>query len=443
MKLISNKILVDVGDHSDRALLLNTLTGIINVLDKEEVKQLLAWDKETDIQVSTDNKNFFNELLLQKYIVENDEEEQNFEKEIMASCRENYNKWVNHKSDVTFVLTYQCNFACPYCYEEAFDYNKSKILTEDMVDKIFELQGSSIKYISLYGGEPLQPETMNIIKYIIHKAPDATYGVTTNGYYLDIFADIFKPLKMGFIMVTLDGAEAVHNKTRKLKNGEGTYQQIIKGISKCLEVGIHIKIRMNVSKINVDSILKLREHLIKMFKDEYENGLLAFEMQPLFQLNPKDKSELNDKILYERESKNEYTSKDNMMSYTVSPILDVFVKPHKRKFIPKYCHCTAESRTIFYDSEGDIYTCILSLKNKMASIGTYYPEYKLKQSGIHTRNVETIEQCSHCKMKFLCGGGCANEIIDEAGNVNKPNCRAALREVYYELPKLFKKYSES
>ena len=43
----------------------------------------------------------------------------------------------------------------------------------------------------------------------------------------------------------------------------------------------------------------------------------------------------------------------------------------------------------------------------------------------------------------FCGGGCANAILNTAGDVMKPNCQQILHEVYDELPKLFGKYTNS
>ena len=49
-----------------------------------------------------------------------------------------------------------------------------------------------------YGGEPFLPCNMDIIKYIIQKAPNSTYAAITNGYCLDEFIDILKKVKVTF-----------------------------------------------------------------------------------------------------------------------------------------------------------------------------------------------------------------------------------------------------
>jgi uncharacterized protein len=313
-------------------------------------------------------------------------------------------------------------------------------MTKDMVDKIFKLNNNDLKRITFYGGEPFLPQTMSIVKYIISKAPNAMYSATTNGYHLIDFFEILSNLRISNIMVTLDGPKEYHNKTRILKNGGETYDQVTHGIDKFLNNKIPVKIRMNISRDNLKQCMALREEYIHKFKSQYDAGILMFELQPIFQINPETKAELDEAIFYEKVSPNGAPSKYNMMSVTVSPVLNAFINNSKKHFRPRYCHCNAEWKSRFYDAEGNIYSCILALKNTAAAVGTYYPDFFLKQKSMLSRNIESIAQCRECKLKFLCGGGCANAIIDKNGDVMKPNCDMIVNEVYNELPKLFRRY---
>ena len=444
MKLIENMVCIKVNDDENRSLIINTLNGNINVISEEEAIWVQKWKEKNDIlPLTVEEEKFVKELTENEYIVENSEYEKIIEEKIFDTARERHKAIRERLSGAVFVVTYKCNFRCPYCYENAINCKDREILTKDMVDKIFELHNNKLEKIAFYGGEPLLPDTKGIIQYIISKAPYASYSVTTNGYYLSEFFDIFSKIYVDNIMVTLDGPENIHNVTRILKDGSGTYQKIVDGIKKFLENSIPIKIRMNISKKNIEECLKLRETFINEFKEQYSKGILMFELQPIFQINPKEKSDLNEKIFFEKSTSHGNKYKYNMMAHTVSPILNKFINNSKKSFRPRYCNCDAEGKRMFYDTKGDIYSCILSLKNNVASIGKYYPEYYLKENSIYTRNIETIEECRNCKMKFLCGGGCANAIIDEKGEVMKPNCVAILNEVNHELPKLFRKYTQA
>ena len=368
-------------------------------------------------------------------LVKDNQEEQSIEKHVLDICKRNHKKLMQNSGEIVLVLTYKCNFACPYCYEDAKSYKKNIVMTMDMVDKIFALQTSDLKNINLYGGEPLLPETRSIIEYIISKKPDVTYHIITNGYYLVEFIDVLKKMNLSNIMVTLDGPEEIHNKTRILKNGTETYRKIMQGVELCLKNKIAIKIRMNVSQQNIDQCLKLRDELIQEYVNEYSNKLLIFELQPIFQSSFEVRNNLNI-------SSHGNPYKYNVMALSMSHILKNFINSSKKIFRPKYCFCDAEGRRLFYDPEGKIYSCILSLKNENASVGTYYPEFLLKKNSIYTRTIETIEKCRDCKFKFICGGGCAYNVLNAKGDVMQPNCQNTLYEIYYELPYLYKKYTQ-
>lgn len=53
--------------------------------------------------------------------------------------------------------------------------------------------------IALYGGEPLLLQNKEIIEYIISKAPNAKYSITTNGYNIIEFIDILSRIDINNI----------------------------------------------------------------------------------------------------------------------------------------------------------------------------------------------------------------------------------------------------
>lgn len=443
VRLIENMLLINVDDEEQHGLLIHTLSGNISVLSKQEKEYIQSWKGKLSIEPTDESeRGVYRDLMENGYLSENAEAEARIVDSILSKCRNKHEDMKRHNADAAFVLTYKCNYACPYCYEHALDYVNNKILTNQMVDKIFSIYNEHLENILLYGGEPFLPETKQVVEYIILKAPDAIYSIITNGYYLSDFVGILIKLKVKYIMVTLDGPKELHDRTRILKNGRGTYERVMKGIKLCLEQSIPIKIRMNISHNNVEQCIRLREKLISIFSRQYEAGILMFELQPIFQSSSKVKSNLNEIIFFDNSLLAPIPYNYNRMSLSLSPVLKMFANNAKMPFRPRYCNCDAEGRQMFYDAEGNIYSCTLSLRNEAASIGKYYPDYSLKKNSIFTRNIESVEQCKNCKLKFLCGGGCANAIIDADGNAMKPNCSAIQKEVYYELPRLFKKYMQ-
>ena len=77
MKLITHKVLVDAGDKQERVLLVNTITGTVDVLSKEEAALLRAWEQAQNIEVQTCDSQvavLFEGLAAHKFLIETDAE---------------------------------------------------------------------------------------------------------------------------------------------------------------------------------------------------------------------------------------------------------------------------------------------------------------------------------------------------------------------------------
>ena len=436
MYLIRNHLQIPIDN--DRCILVHTLTGEMFLLNEKEysILQSLEHGETIDLQ-NEDISSFVFSLRNKLFILDSDDEEKNMEKGILEQCRKRHAEQASIYNYAAFVLSYDCNYRCPYCYEKGSSPNKSKIMNEEMVDAVFALHNGTITSLLLYGGEPLLPQNEKIIRYIINKAPQAQYFVITNGYYLTEYYPIIKNLSIGNIMVTLDGEEELHNQTRIMDNGGKTFAKIMEGIDLYLKNNITVKIRMNVHKKNVQSCLRLRETLISFYNDAYNNGSLLFEMQALFQLDAKERIGIEAQIYYPvagMEGFNPMDQCDNEIVNSLPPLLSVFSKP--RKFMPRYCNCPAEISARIYDPFGDIYSCLVAVGNKRAVVGEYYPEVKYKSISMINRCIETVPECSACKLKFLCGGGCANKALLVNNDILTPNCTQIQTDIEHSIPYL-------
>lgn len=436
---------ITIPVSNKKYILVHTLTGKMFVLDDKEYSEFYQFNVSglSSTQINTKSV-LIQKLIKYNFIFNKKDDEESLICKVENQSRKQYEIEQSRIDYATFVLTYNCNFRCPYCYEkESNTCNSYKTISKEMVDTVFNIHKNNLKYIMLYGGEPLLPENDSIIRYIISKAPGATYYATTNGYNLEEFFPIFQNLNIGHIMVTFDGERDIHNKTRILQNGCGTYDKILRGVSLYLKNNITIKIRMNISNENIISCLQHRDNLINLFSESYQNKKLQFEMQPLFQLDLENKMKL-ESILYFPHKDNEIIkpveSNKNVITRSLSPLVSIF--SHPQKFVPKYCNCAAETSARLYDADGNIYSCLLALGKTTASIGTYYPEYKLKPNSMIYRNINTILQCRECELKYLCGGGCANKILTTDGYALIPNCSLIKHEINHEVAFLYEKYVE-
>ena len=183
-------------------------------------------------------------------------------------------KYQNKSLHLTILTTYQCNFACPYCFEERV--KKAKSLDEEtalrMVEwikkQVEQKQPKSLR-IMFYGGEPLMnPKAIMSISQEVSqwakgRGTKFSFGMITNGSLArrDIIAEMAKSGLTG-LRVTLDGDCATHDKRRPYLDGRGSFDAIIKNISDIVDL-VKVDISHNVDKDNLDSFPALYDALEK------------------------------------------------------------------------------------------------------------------------------------------------------------------------------------
>lgn len=423
MKIIKHIIEIDLGDGN--LLLVNGLSGAVDRMHGEELAIYLSWKGQEAITLKTEKETaLFDQMVARKYIMEADAARE-YRQKLIDKLLERQNLSLSANT-AWFVLSYNCNFACPYCYEQ--DNEQGKVMTQEMVDAVFAIN-PSLKEVGFFGGEPLLPAHRELIEYIIEKSPaDAAFSVITNGYYLEEYVELFARLKVGFIQVTLDGTEELHNQTRCLRGGQPTYRKILSGVKACAERGLPVTIRMNLSKENQEACFREKELL-----QQTEWGKkLRFELQPVFQTQPKERDELYDAMFADSSTdpygKNKILEKMSVLSnflYNNEPMHPVLKA------------CDSEGQGRFYDCEGNIYSCILAVGKEEKSIGRYFPREELKENSFLTRNITRIEQCSDCPAALICGGGCPNG-LRESCNLFSPNCWNMLHDVKVTIPLIWK-----
>lgn len=422
MTIIKNIIIIDCKNGNDH-LLVNGINGAVDVIHEKEKNIIEKWIKYNVIVPCDEyEQELYTKLKSREYILTQSEETNRKGKIIEKMKNKHHNRI--ESSSVWFVLTYGCNFDCPYCYESKI--RKNIVITTEMVDKVFEIN-SHIDRIGFFGGEPLLPSSKRIIEYIIGKASrDTEYRVITNGYYLKEYLDIFKQIKTTNIQVTLDGSEEKHNRTRRLKNGDPTYKRIIDGIKQYIYSDIPITVRMNISPENVNDCFNEK----KKIQSTDWGAKVKFELQPLFQLHRQENTRLYNQMFVENS-----TMRDNQILSRLLPISNFLYNGTSLKPIIRACDRDGKSR--FYDPNGNIYNCILAVGDDSKSIGNYFPDVALKEKSFMTRDITKIEKCMSCPYALFCGGGCPNGLSGDK-DIFSPNCTSMINEIENTIPLIYK-----
>ena len=86
-------------------------------MNQTEGEIIIRW--EDDVLVSSQNyyeEMLYQQLIEEKFLVRDSKEEKLLEQKTMADCRNAHFRYLKSLDHIVFVLTYMCNFSCPYCY---------------------------------------------------------------------------------------------------------------------------------------------------------------------------------------------------------------------------------------------------------------------------------------------------------------------------------------
>lgn len=144
---------------------------------------------------------------------------------------------------LTICPTLACNFACPYCFEQARSGRMSKE-TEDLVCRFakenMERHGLKKLEITWYGGEPLLcPDVISrlserLLGLCSELEADYQAGIVTNGWFLtEENIRLLERSKVTSIQITLDGpTPETNDSSRREKNGGSSFTRIMENIRK-------------------------------------------------------------------------------------------------------------------------------------------------------------------------------------------------------------------
>jgi uncharacterized protein len=300
--------------------------------------------------------------------------------------------------------TTACNFRCPYCYEKnkATDFMDDKVIS-GLIDFINNHKMAKTLNITWYGGEPLLAfkQMKEIVARINSQctAKLTSQQIVTNGYRINQeVIDFFKKYNFERIQITIDGPEEIHNKTRILCNGKGTYRKIMSNIEQILAQvpQTQVLIRVNVGKENQQGYSLLYKELNQTLKGN-------FSMYPGY---VKIHNEENTGITCDSMAMEDIvTFGDNLEKEGVV----------KQACYPQLCRskgCVATSVTAYVIGPlGELYKCWNDIGDTNMVVG-YIDKEKLTNPVLFNQYMidgrwTANETCKKCFFLPICDGGCA------------------------------------
>ncbi|WP_196891901.1 radical SAM/SPASM domain-containing protein [Aureivirga marina] len=325
---------------------------------------------------------------------------------------------------ISLAIVQKCNMGCTYCYAEQGNFGETnqKMDLQTGLESIDYLlnprkKGEKVQ-VTFLGGEPLlnKKEIQILTEYASLKAKSKDiaiqFSLTTNGTLLkeeDI--TFFEKYKFS-ITVSIDGIGEEHDKLRPLKNGKGTYNQIIENIKPYLiaQKEMQISARVTVTPKNLN-LPKTLDELIGM-------GFHSVGFSPLL-------NAINDE--------NEMTKEDLsiMLKEMIAcglqferavlrgkryPFLNMI---NAYKEIEKQTHrpypCGAGAGYMGVSANGEMYACHRFVNDENAKLGNISTgiNTELQEKWLSDRHVHQQTPCTECWAKYLCGGGCHHEVMEK------------------------------
>ena len=281
--------------------------------------------------------------------------------------------------------------------------------------------------IVFFGGEPLL--NYNLMKEVVIYASNlfsknnkhVGFTMTTNGTLAS--PKIIKLLKeYDFaVQISFDGPKEIHNKNRTYINGKGSFEKVLKNIQKIKDNNIKYSLRTTISvNLNFYEIIKFMEGQ----QNEFGFG---------FTINTKYKSKkITDYTDYINEKYEEFANLyEKLMDYYYekftageqlycSNIINCLNRIENQ--FAKKINCTAGRSIITISPSGDIYSCQNLTNYNETKIGTISSVYNiLNKNKFIAPNVEKINGCDKCWIKYLCAGGCLYEKYVDNNDILKPD----------------------
>ncbi len=338
----------------------------------------------------------------------------------------------------------KCNLQCAYCFADAgqnFTSEQKEFTPERIQDVVNfllttfpECDQFRLDFVS--GGEPLlNPDKLFTILNVTserfaHHNKNITYWLCTNATLLT--EDILKQLDTYNVQIgiSIDGNQDVNDKCRMYKNGDGTYQDIVRAIhlvQNSEKISNYIKYIWGLSVITTHtnglvSILKHHKKLgfknIQMkFARLNKNNPLAITHDQL----PMVFNWIDDLLqcFYECLNNNDLNT----------PLMFLNENDHLGKILqrliikkPFIFRCHAGRDKFSFAPNGDIYPCDSFVGVEKYRMGDIYSGISEDIPDLFTSlSVIQRQVCKDCWARFVCGGDCFHNSYCVNSNIEIPD----------------------
>lgn len=153
---------------------------------------------------------------------------------------------------VVWNCTNTCNLRCRHCYADS----KSQVFDGELETKeaktlIEDLASAKVPVLLISGGEPLlRKDLFELIAYA--KKNNIRSTISTNGTLIDQeTAQRLKQNEVSYVGISLDG---IGTKNDTFRGVAGSFDQAVRGIRNCMDVGQKVGLRFTINRHNYDQL---------------------------------------------------------------------------------------------------------------------------------------------------------------------------------------------
>ena len=354
-------------------------------------------------------------------------------------------------------LTERCNLKCTYCYvgagENQVEYMKPETAYR-IIDEFLAMCPNEHPNITMHGGEPLLDFSLveKIVNYAKPFRDRMDLSMQTNATLLTEERVKFLKENNVSIGVSIDGPQKYHDQTRKLQSGEGSFEQVMRGIRLMQKHGLLVG---TISVLTAHDI----EHADEIVEFFAKNGIFDLSLMPMQRIGRgiqdtdsymsgeqifRGFQKVIDKII-EINSSDEYAHKINERK---SSQLAKSIFYRIQDFMCMRAPCGAGRNILGFGIHGDFYLCDDFINDPEFRIGSVYegsiPEQMRNSEMLREkikRAMHDLPRCRDCTWRQLCGGVCfSTDHYTGANGIEK----IEMCEFYEKIiPYLIQKFAEN
>lgn len=325
---------------------------------------------------------------------------------------------------LSLAIAQKCNLGCSYCYAQGGDFggtakNMSEEIARLSVERLIlcARPGERLN-LAFMGGEPLanrkvlRATTEYASRLAARHKVQLGFSVTTNGTLITPEdGDFFEAY--GFaVTVSLDGIGSDHDCLRPFKNGRGSFDLIIRRLKPLLRNQRHMQVstRVTVTPKNL-GLTNTLQRLVDL-------GFHSVGFSPLLAA-PNSRNEIQSDKLNEMLSQMIECGgifEQNLLAghrFPFANMVNALREIHSGTHRPYPCGAGAGYFGV--SADGDLAACHRFVGNPDGAMGSLSTgiDMDVRKRWLNERNVHNQIPCNQCWARYLCGGGCHQEVLSK------------------------------